>query len=58
MTHSDDPDYQTLAWHPEADRMRKLVEVWFDCNPQIRQRAQLGEDTDVSSSSCVANRSN
>ena len=43
MTHSDDQDYQTLVWHPEADRMQKLAEIWFDCNPQIRQSSQSGE---------------
>lgn len=57
MTHSDDPDYQTLVWHPEADRMQKLAAIWFDCNPQIRQSSHSGRIIDVSPDSGVANGS-
>ncbi|KAI0715568.1 hypothetical protein C8Q72DRAFT_891629 [Fomitopsis betulina] len=52
VTHSDDPDYQNVTWHPEVDRMQKLARVWFDHNPQIRQTRSGGYVND-SGSSCL-----
>lgn len=53
VTHSDDPDYQSVAWHPEADRMQKLVKMWFDHNPQIRQTSRPGGDVEDAGSPWV-----
>ncbi|KAH9931357.1 uncharacterized protein B0H18DRAFT_991367 [Fomitopsis serialis] len=44
---SDDPDFNTLAWHPEVDRMQELRRAWLAQNPQIRQTSDGDEGNSV-----------
>ncbi|KAH9935658.1 uncharacterized protein B0H18DRAFT_419849 [Fomitopsis serialis] len=37
VEYSDDHDFNTVAWHPEVDKMQELKDAWFSKNPQIRQ---------------------
>ncbi|KZT64760.1 hypothetical protein DAEQUDRAFT_769401 [Daedalea quercina L-15889] len=39
---SDDHDFNTLAWHPEVDKMQKLRRAWFAEHPQVRQTSSEG----------------
>jgi len=37
VEYSDDHDFNTVAWHPEVDKVQELKNAWFSKNPQIRQ---------------------